>query len=145
MTMANSLQNPLKETLKLGQSIWYDGLIAREEFERMILQDGLRGATTNPVIFEKAIASGQTDRFMKGSGPGVTEDEISGALYTAELPDPDLVIRTSGEMRLSNFLMWQLAYAELYVTPIFWPDFRRAHLLEAVADFQRRERRFGGL
>src|SRR5437867_2156751 len=61
------------------------------------------------------------------------------------LPDPDLVIRTSGEMRVSNFLLWQIAYSELYVTPVFWPDFRCGHLLDAIADFQRRERRFGGL
>ncbi|MEO5936943.1 MAG: undecaprenyl diphosphate synthase family protein, partial [Terriglobales bacterium] len=60
-------------------------------------------------------------------------------------PDPDLVIRTSGEMRLSNFLLWQLAYAEIYVTETLWPDFRGKHLLAAIADFQKRERRFGGL
>jgi len=71
-------------------------------------------------------------------------EDISGALYTAGLPDPDLVIRTSGEMRLSNFLLWQSAYAELYVTPVLWPDFQREHLVAALAEFQRRERRFGG-
>ncbi|MFA5138935.1 MAG: isoprenyl transferase [Elusimicrobiota bacterium] len=75
----------------------------------------------------------------------VSEIEISGRLYTAGIPDPDLVIRTSGEMRLSNFLLWQVAYAELYVTPVLWPDFRKEQLLEALADYQRRERRFGGL
>lgn len=64
-------------------------------------------------------------------------------LYTAGLPDLDLMIRTSGEMRVSNFLLWQLAYAEIYVTPVLWPDFRRQHLYEALLDFQRRERRFG--
>ena len=61
------------------------------------------------------------------------------------LPDPDLVIRTSGEMRLSNFLLWQLAYAEIYVTPTLWPEFRGAHLLESIAEYQKRERRYGGL
>jgi undecaprenyl diphosphate synthase len=66
-------------------------------------------------------------------------------LYTRNLPDPDLVIRTSGEMRLSNFLLWQLAYAEIYVTPTLWPDFRGQHLLEAIAEYQKRERRYGGL
>jgi undecaprenyl diphosphate synthase len=64
-------------------------------------------------------------------------------LYTAGLPDPDLLIRTSGEMRLSNFLLWQLAYTELWITDTLWPDFRRRHLFQAVADFQGRERRFG--
>ncbi len=85
------------------------------------------------------------NKLIAGGAKSVTEDDISGALYTAGTPDPDLVIRTSGEMRLSNFLLWQLAYAELYVTPVFWPDFRHPHLVEAIADFQRRERRFGGL
>jgi len=71
------------------------------------------------------------------------EEAIARELYTAEFPDPDLLIRTSGEMRLSNFLLWQLAYAEIYVTPVLWPDFTRRHLFEAILDFQRRERRFG--
>jgi undecaprenyl diphosphate synthase len=75
----------------------------------------------------------------------VTEQAISENLYTRNLPDPDLVIRTSGEMRLSNFLLWQLAYAEIYVTQTLWPDFRGQHLLEAVEEFQKRERRYGGL
>ncbi len=75
----------------------------------------------------------------------VTEERISANLYTADLPDPDLLIRTSGEMRVSNFLLWQIAYAELYVTDTLWPDFNRAELLRAFLDFQKRERRFGGL
>lgn len=73
----------------------------------------------------------------------VTEDALAANLYTAGLPDPDLLIRTSGEFRLSNFLLWQLAYAEFYVTPVLWPDFTRVHLFEAIRDFQNRERRFG--
>ncbi|HTR25644.1 MAG TPA: isoprenyl transferase [Terriglobales bacterium] len=75
----------------------------------------------------------------------VTEQAISENLYTRNLPDPDLVIRTSGEMRLSNFLLWQLAYAEIYVTQTLWPDFRGVHLLEGIEEFQKRERRYGGL
>ena len=75
----------------------------------------------------------------------LTEQRVSNALYTAHMPDPDLVIRTSGEMRISNFLLWQIAYAEIYVTERFWPDFRGKHLLEAIRDYQGRERRFGGL
>jgi undecaprenyl diphosphate synthase len=73
------------------------------------------------------------------------EQTISEHLYTAGLPDPDLLIRTSGEMRVSNFLLWQIAYAEIYVTETLWPDFSRARLLEALVDFQKRERRYGGL
>ncbi len=73
------------------------------------------------------------------------EDDISKHLYTAELPDPDLLIRTSGEMRVSNFLLWQIAYAEIYVTDALWPDFSRARLIEALIEYQKRERRYGGL
>src|SRR5687767_284380 len=75
----------------------------------------------------------------------IDEDAISSALYTAHVPDPDLLIRTSGEMRISNFLLWQIAYAELYVTETLWPDFTRSDLLRAVLDYQRRDRRFGGV
>src|SRR5271154_4147286 len=75
----------------------------------------------------------------------IDEQAIASRLYTAGLPDPDLLIRTSGEMRISNFLLWQIAYAELYVTDTLWPDFRRADLLHAILDYQKRDRRFGGL
>ncbi len=75
----------------------------------------------------------------------IDEARIESVLYTAGLPDPDLMIRTSGELRISNYLLWQLAYAELWVTPVLWPDFRKSDLFEAVADFQSRERRFGGV
>ncbi len=75
----------------------------------------------------------------------VTEETISAYLYTSGLRDPDLLIRTSGEMRISNFLLWQIAYSEIYVTSTLWPDFGRTELLEALVDYQRRERRFGGV
>jgi undecaprenyl diphosphate synthase len=75
----------------------------------------------------------------------VDEEMISQCLYTAGLPDPDLLIRTSGEMRVSNFLLWQIAYAEIYVTETLWPDFSRAQLYEALLEYQKRERRYGGL
>ena len=75
----------------------------------------------------------------------IDEELVSQHLYTRNLPDPDLVVRTSGEMRLSNFLLWQLAYAEIYVTPTLWPDFRGVHLLEGISEYQKRERRYGGL
>ncbi len=73
------------------------------------------------------------------------EHHITDNLYTAHMPDPDLVIRTSGEQRISNFLLWQIAYAEIFVTDRLWPDFRGIHLLEAIQNYQQRERRFGGL
>lgn len=75
----------------------------------------------------------------------ITEEDIHRHLYTAHMPDPDLLIRTSGEMRISNYLLWQIAYTEIFVTDRLWPDFRGVNLLEAIADYQRRERRYGGL
>jgi undecaprenyl diphosphate synthase len=75
----------------------------------------------------------------------IDEQAISAYLYTAGQPDPDLRIRTSGELRISNFLLWQIAYAEIWVTDVLWPDFRRRHLLQAIVDFQKRERRYGGI
>jgi undecaprenyl diphosphate synthase len=83
----------------------------------------------------------------RASGPDfrVTEQSIYDHLYTANLPDPDLLIRTSGELRISNFLLWQIAYAEIYVTDTLWPDFSRARLFEALIEYQKRERRYGGL
>jgi len=91
-------------------------------------------------ILREARAAGAAARDLV-----VDEETIARHLCTAGLPDPDLLIRTSGEMRISNFLLWQIAYAELYVTETLWPDFKRSDLLEAILDFQRRERRFGGL
>jgi undecaprenyl diphosphate synthase len=88
-------------------------------------------------ILAEEVAAGRLD-------PSEIDEEALGRrLYTAPWPDPDLLIRTSGEMRISNFLLWQLAYAELYVTPVLWPDFTRRHLFEAILEFQRRDRRFG--
>jgi undecaprenyl diphosphate synthase len=75
----------------------------------------------------------------------IDEEAIRKHLYTSHLPDPDLVIRTSGELRLSNFLLWQIAYSEIFITDTLWPDFRGTHLLGAIAEFQKRDRRFGGL
>jgi len=73
----------------------------------------------------------------------ITEDLISKFLYTEGMPDPDLLIRTSGEYRVSNFLLWQIAYTEIYITPVLWPDFRKEEYLMAIEEFQKRERRFG--
>ena len=75
----------------------------------------------------------------------IDEENFPRFLHTSNLPDPDLLIRTSGEMRVSNFLLWQIAYAEIWVTDTCWPDFTRRHLMQAIIDFQKRERRYGGL
>ena len=75
----------------------------------------------------------------------IDERTIARRLYTPDMPDPDLLIRTSGEMRISNFLLWEVAYSELWFTPVFWPDFDREHLYEAIRDFQKRDRRFGAI
>jgi len=80
-----------------------------------------------------------------GAASRITEERIARHLYTEGLPDPDLLIRTSGELRVSNFLLWQIAYAEIFVTDTLWPDFNRARLLEALVEFQKRERRYGGI
>ena len=92
------------------------------------------------------IRAGVTEGIKGSLGPdGVDEEWINNHLMTSGCPDPDLLIRTSGEQRISNFLLWQGAYTEIYFCPVLWPDFKKADLLEAVLEFQRRERRFGGL
>jgi undecaprenyl diphosphate synthase len=90
-------------------------------------------------ILEMARLEGSLDTLK------LDEDLIATSLYTSACPDPDLLIRTSGEMRISNFLLWQIAYAELYVTETLWPDFTRTDLLQAIVDYQKRDRRYGGL
>jgi undecaprenyl diphosphate synthase len=84
-------------------------------------------------------------RVRNGEDISASEESIAAELYTSHVPDPDLLIRTSGEMRVSNFLLWQIAYAELYVTDTLWPDFKRSDLLRAILDYQKRDRRFGGV
>jgi undecaprenyl diphosphate synthase len=89
-------------------------------------------------LLEKCLREGRAPE-------SISEAELGRQLYTAGLPDPDLLIRTSGELRISNFLLWQIAYAEIYVTETLWPDFRRPDLFAAIVDYQKRERRYGGL
>ena len=99
------------------------------------------GSRTEIIDTVKKIANKVKEKTL---GIDEINDEIfSKNLYTSDLPDPDLMIRTSGEMRISNFLLWQLAYAELWITPVLWPDFNKVHLFEAILDYQSRERRFG--
>ena len=113
--------------------------------QRLILNIALNyGARTEILdavskILEEAGTNGQ----FPERASSLTEAEFSGYLYTAGLPDPDLLIRTSGEMRLSNFLLWQLSYAEIYITKKYWPDFCRDDFLKAIREYEKRERRFG--
>jgi undecaprenyl diphosphate synthase len=102
----------------------YSGRAEITDAVRRLVSDTLRNGRTQAPIDEATIAS---------------------YLYTAGLPDPDLLIRTSGELRVSNFLLWQIAYSEIWFTEVLWPDFRRRHLLQAIVDYQKRERRYGGI
>ena len=124
-----------------------------------LLSKLLRGSSLHPSeqepmkVMERnllAAGYGARDAARQAIAQGIAaedldEDVFASLLYTAGQPDPDLLIRTSGEMRVSNFLLWQIAYAEIWVTDTFWPDFRARHLLEAVADYQRRDRRYGAV
>jgi undecaprenyl diphosphate synthase len=109
---------------------------------RTLLHNMLDEARKRGISLEDMLAAEGMDDAIRAR---IDEPELSRALYTGHMPDPDLVIRTSGEQRISNFLLWQIAYAEIFVTERLWPDFRGIHLLEAIADYQHRERRFGGL
>jgi undecaprenyl diphosphate synthase len=111
-------------------------------------------ATNTGMIFNIALSYGGRAEIVdaarkalrQGLEPEALDEKMfSSLLYTAGQPDPDLLIRTSGEMRVSNFLLWQIAYAEIWVTEAFWPDFRARHLLEAIVDYQKRDRRYGAI
>ena len=114
----------LNTGLKFNVALNYSG---RKELLHA-MNEILREAKQNPSLLE-----------------GVGEEELVRHLYTRDLPDPDLLIRTSGELRISNFLLWQIAYSEIWVTDTLWPDFRKQHLYEGIIAFQKRERRYGGL
>lgn len=112
---------------------------------RSEIVDGMRRILADLATEAHSRGCSIEDLMGMGALDTIEESSISRVLYTAGMPDPDLVIRTSGEQRISNFLLWQIAYAEIFVTDRLWPDFRGLHLLEAIADYQRRDRRFGGL
>jgi len=134
-------------------------VIGRVEELAPDIQEELQAATDNTagnsgMLFNIALNYGGraeiVDAARRAMVAGVRPEDLdeqrfASFLYTAGQPDPDLLIRTSGEMRVSNYLLWQIAYAEIYVTETLWPDFRRHHLLEAVLAFQKRERRYGGI
>jgi undecaprenyl diphosphate synthase len=92
-----------------------------------------------------AVNAAIEERKKAGTDGKITEAQLEKNLYTKGIPDPDLLIRTSGELRVSNFLLWQIAYSEIFVTDTLWPDFTRARLLESLVEFQKRERRYGGI
>jgi undecaprenyl diphosphate synthase len=94
-------------------------------------------------IVDAAKALSRDVKQGKLESENIDTDVFRSYLYAGEIPDPDLLIRTSGEMRISNFLLWQLAYSEIWITDVLWPDFRRKHLYEGVMEYQKRERRFG--
>jgi len=121
---------------------WAEDATARNTGTTLTLALNYGGRSELVDAFRKLAAEVQQKRINPDR---ITEEDIHRHLYTANMPDPDLLIRTSGEMRISNFLPWQIAYTEIFVTERFWPDFRGIHLLEAIVEFQRRERRFGGL
>ncbi len=110
---------------------------ARLLAHRMLAEAASRGISVEDLLAAEGVDDAVNAR--------IDETHLSSAMYTAGMPDPDLVIRTSGEQRISNFLLWQIAYAEIFVTDRLWPDFRGPHLLEAIGAYQARERRFGGL
>lgn len=145
-----------KQNIKF-QTIGRTGALA-ESVRREIVKAAERTAKNSGMVLTVALNYGGRAEIVdacraavrrlvdEGNAPDeLTEDRIANELYTRNLPELDLLVRTSGELRISNFLLWQVAYSEIYVTETLWPDFRRVHLLEALVDYQRRDRRFGGL
>lgn len=129
--LPDSLQKKLTRTMELSKK--NTGLVVT-----FALSYSSRREIT--LAFQKIAAQIENGQLKSSE---ITEDIISRNLYTAEMPDPDLLIRTSGEMRISNFLLWQISYAELYITQKFWPEFTREEFQKAIEDYQKRERRFG--
>jgi undecaprenyl diphosphate synthase len=163
-TLMNLLREYLHKELKtlLKNNIRFQVIGRWQELPEVVARDlqwGMDETRQNTgLIFNIALNYGGrtelVDAFRKiyrelnanGRDPeGLNEETISDHLYTSGIPDPDLLIRTSGELRVSNFLLWQIAYAEIWVTDVLWPDFRKQHLFQAIIDFQKRERRYGGI
>jgi undecaprenyl diphosphate synthase len=144
--LANGIRlNTLGEIDELPESV---GRLLRETMERtmgnrdMVLNLALNYSGRNEIVRAARLVAA-TCAAGEVRPEEVDEAMFSRHLYTGDLPDPDLLIRTSGEERISNFLLWQIAYTELYVSPVYWPDFREPQLMEALTEYQRRERRFG--
>ncbi len=126
------------------------------EVRNVLTETIKRTAANNGMILNLALSYGSRQEIIRAvksiaekclngelQSTAINEDVINGFLYTSGLPDPDMIIRTGGESRLSNFLLWQASYAEIYITETAWPNFRRNHLISAIADYQKRQRRFG--
>lgn len=152
------LRSEIKEMMKHDIRLMVIGNIGimKEPIRKLLNEAMEKTAHNRGMVLNLALSYGGRDEIVEAvkniaedsrvgkiRARSITKELFSRYLYTAEIPDPDLLIRTSGEYRLSNFLLWQTAYTELYFTDVLWPDFRRKHLMEAINDFQRRERRFG--
>jgi undecaprenyl diphosphate synthase len=131
----NELEESAREAIRSIEDYTRDG-------DRMILNLAINYGGRCEIVDAVRALSGEVAR-GKLKLEDISEDLFAGFLYTSTDPDPDLLIRTSGEMRISNFLLYQMAYTEIYVTDVLWPDFSRVHLYEAILDYQKRERRFG--
>ena len=137
--------NAIGDLTKLPKSTYrtlMEGMESTSSNDRMTLTLALN-YSARWEIKESAKQIGRAVKKGELDPEGIDESVFASFLTTKDLPDPELMIRTSGEKRMSNYLLWQLAYAELYFTDVFWPDFRKNHLYEAIIDFQERERRFG--
>lgn len=151
----NELPNEVRDTMRWAEeqtakntgttltlALNYGSRTEIVDASRRILHGMLAEAAHRGISLEDLLASEGVDDAINAR---LSEEQVSENLYTAGMPDPDLIVRTSGEQRISNFLLWQIAYAEIFVTDRLWPDFRGIHLLEAIQSYQQRERRFGGL
>ena len=155
-TLVNELPLFHQENVRLR---FFGDLTALPEETRKVFQQGLdETADHTGMVFALAVNYGSRAEIARAARElarevaagerdvdSIDADAVAANLYTAGLPDPDLLIRTSGELRLSNYLLWQLAYSEFYVTPTLWPDFSRWDMLRAVTSYQARDRRFGGV
>ncbi|WP_215224285.1 isoprenyl transferase [Echinicola shivajiensis] len=153
-TMTSQLPDLMKDNVKLTYVGDFNSLSSRFQKKLSEVMEATSGNTGMTLVLAlsysgrweltnavKDIAKKVADKEIDLEA--VTEEYISSSLLTKDIPDPALLIRTSGELRISNFLLWQLAYTELYFTEVLWPDFRKEHLYEAIVDYQNRERRFG--
>jgi undecaprenyl diphosphate synthase len=152
------LKSELKEMQENGISLQCIGRTEKlpEETRKILFKTIEKTASNKDMVLTLALSYGGRQEILDSvrkiaaqierdsmAADKITEQLISDSLYTANMPDPDLLIRTSGEYRISNFLLWQIAYTEIYVTPTLWPDFGKDEYLVAIQDFQKRERRFG--
>ena len=152
------LKSELSEMLNNGIRLRAIGSIDRlpDDAKKVLLETIEKTSSNNDMVLSLALSYGGRQEITRAvkeiamkvqsqelGVEDINDDIVSDNLYTSDIPDPDLLIRTSGEYRISNFLLWQIAYTEIYITPALWPDFREEEYLAALEDFQKRERRFG--